>query len=155
MGWWSAVGRASSICLGWRARIGRTWPGCRCSCPAPGLQGWPVPLLQKESWPVAAPAPRRCWQPCGSTPRAMPSDAKDGYAREADLPGNDTDPQCASPGESSAPVAVTSPRPRSAVAWLALLLALAAAALAGWSAWQLRWQPNPSLDNAELAATRA
>lgn len=74
---------------------------------------------------------------------------------EANLPGNDIDPQFASPGESSAPVAVTSPRPRSAVAWLALLLALAAAALAGWNAWQLRWQPNPSLDNAELAATRA
>lgn len=85
----------------------------------------------------------------------MPSDAKDGYVSEANLPGNDIDPQFASPGESSAPVAVTSPRPRSAVAWLALLLALAAAALAGWNAWQLRWQPNPSLDNAELAATRA
>lgn len=77
---------------------------------------------------------------------------------EADLPETDSRPAApvatavpATPSRSSAP-----PARSGALAWLALLLAVAALVVAGWGAWQLKsGAQQPASDNSEQAATRA
>ncbi|PTU72958.1 heme biosynthesis operon protein HemX [Pseudomonas mangrovi] len=87
---------------------------------------------------AVVPAPRPCWRRCGTRPRPLFTDAKDGYVSEAELPKTldaDTPDVAPQPAVAAAPPPA---RRSNSLAWLALLLALLAGAAAGWTYWQLR-----------------